>query len=167
MSQPYVGSLRKSLISVISEKTYTTKHGTLATMNTSAIGKPVVSPYDPKTILATLAPYSGERNFYEICRASTLNHAPTEWQPTHVPFTSGSDSPKAGAPETPQQEPYQALFPMNKVRKTKFAAPRTHVWVTLEKTVYSDGRSFERRFFLEGDRPPMTARRISALDIAS
>src|SRR4030088_1446405 len=50
-------------------------------------------------ILATLAPYSGERNFYEIYRASTLNHSPTEWQPTHAPSTSGSDSPEAGAPE--------------------------------------------------------------------
>jgi hypothetical protein len=50
-------------------------------------------------ILATLAPYSGERNFYEIYRASTLNHSPTEWQPTHAPSTSGSDSLEAGAPE--------------------------------------------------------------------
>jgi hypothetical protein len=50
-------------------------------------------------ILATLAPYSGERNFYEIYRASTLNHSPTEWQPTHAPSTSGSDTLEAGAPD--------------------------------------------------------------------
>ena len=50
-------------------------------------------------VLATLAPYSGERNFYEICRALPLTHAPTEWRPTHAPSTSGSDPPEAGAPE--------------------------------------------------------------------
>jgi hypothetical protein len=50
-------------------------------------------------ILATLAPDSGERNFYEICRALPLTHAPTEWRPTHAPSTSGSDSPEGGAPE--------------------------------------------------------------------
>ena len=50
-------------------------------------------------ILATLAPYSGERNFYEICRALALTHAPTEWRPTHAPSTSGIDSPEAGAPD--------------------------------------------------------------------
>jgi hypothetical protein len=55
-------------------------------------------------ILATLAPYSGERNFYEICRALPLTHAPTEWRPTHAPSTSGSDSPEAGAPETDQDD---------------------------------------------------------------
>ena len=34
----------------------------------------------------------------KIYRALPLTHAPTECRPTHAPFTSGSDSPKAGAP---------------------------------------------------------------------
>jgi hypothetical protein len=29
------------------ERTYTTKHGTVATMDTSNIGKPAVAPFDP------------------------------------------------------------------------------------------------------------------------
>jgi len=49
VSQPFVGSVRASLISVISEppsetRTYTTRHGTTATMNTAAIGKPAERP---------------------------------------------------------------------------------------------------------------------------
>lgn len=43
VSQPFVGKLRESLITVISEnpptRTYTTKHGTEATMDTSRIGR--------------------------------------------------------------------------------------------------------------------------------
>lgn len=44
VSQPFVSTLRKSLITIISEpaeRTYTTKHGTVATMNTTNISKPV------------------------------------------------------------------------------------------------------------------------------
>lgn len=43
VSQPFVGAVRSSLITVISEtptrRTYTTKHGTEATMNTGGVGK--------------------------------------------------------------------------------------------------------------------------------
>ena len=49
-SQPFVGNVRRSLITVISEKsaerTYSTKHGTTAVMNTANIGKPIKKTWD-------------------------------------------------------------------------------------------------------------------------
>jgi hypothetical protein len=53
VTHPFVGSVRKSLVTVSSEKpverTFTTKHGTTATMQTTNIGKvavPVKAPHD-------------------------------------------------------------------------------------------------------------------------
>lgn len=39
VSQPFVSKLRPATQNVMSDRTYTTKHGTVATMNTAAIGK--------------------------------------------------------------------------------------------------------------------------------
>jgi N6-adenosine-specific RNA methylase IME4 len=49
VSHPFVGRIRSSLVTVTSEpRTYTTKHGTVATMDTSAIGKaPALRLIDP------------------------------------------------------------------------------------------------------------------------
>ena len=44
VSHPFVSKLRASLETVTSERTYTTKHGTVAAMDTSAIGKPPALP---------------------------------------------------------------------------------------------------------------------------
>jgi hypothetical protein len=48
VSQPFVSKLRPITDNVGSERTYTTKHGTTATMDTSAIGKsPIAAAADP------------------------------------------------------------------------------------------------------------------------
>jgi hypothetical protein len=44
VTHPLVSKVRASLETVTNERTYTTKHGTIATMNTSAIGKPLAPP---------------------------------------------------------------------------------------------------------------------------
>jgi hypothetical protein len=43
VSTDFVSRLRSSLSSDDSDRTYATKHGTVATMNTAAIGKPPVA----------------------------------------------------------------------------------------------------------------------------
>jgi hypothetical protein len=57
-------------------------------------------------ILATLAPHLGERNFYEICRATILNYAPTEWRWTHA---ISQLTPEAGAPEDESAVPRETV----------------------------------------------------------
>jgi N6-adenosine-specific RNA methylase IME4 len=47
VSHDFAARLKKSLSSDDSEVTYTTKHGTVATMQTGNIGRPAVTPFDP------------------------------------------------------------------------------------------------------------------------
>ena len=58
-SQPFVSGIRASLITVISEKpterTYTTKHGTTATMQTASIGKPAAPAAKPAPVMEPIA----------------------------------------------------------------------------------------------------------------
>lgn len=60
VSHPFVGSIRSSLVTVTSERpaarTYTTKHGTTATMQTGAIGRQVAATPAPSVPFAPVGP---------------------------------------------------------------------------------------------------------------
>lgn len=84
VTHPYVSKLRASLETVTSERrTYTTKHGTVATMDTRAIGKPPAPPAAQLEVGRAETDQAGSDNVADIGEAA---QAVDDAKPTAKPL---------------------------------------------------------------------------------
>jgi len=82
VAQSFVSKRRRSLHSEISEpRTYTTRHGTVATMDTRAIGKRAASPAEARAADAAVSALLGSRDAGKAVRPEAGAHA--------IPVTHG------------------------------------------------------------------------------
>jgi hypothetical protein len=86
VTHPLVSKVRASLETVTSERTYTTKHGTIATMNTSAIGKPLAPPA-PQQDVETAE--TGRAGGDEVVGVEEAAQAADDAKPAAKPFEAG------------------------------------------------------------------------------
>ncbi len=116
VTHPFVGKLRASLVTVTSERTYTTKHGTQATMDTANIGgKDADPPADPAPDADQLTP------------PPSLDRRQPAFPPEHAPIVGQINYAVRVLTEATTITPAEALAAM--------VGARTEFWQNAERAV--------------------------------